>query len=110
MCFIHANGAEKFSVWCRNGKDKKLVHEWDEEISEKVEETWPLPFPHQGTKYLNKVKDGKVFEVTFFNVSAHPSRMPEALLRAVYLHTKDALLPLDHVSISREGLMTVHYP
>jgi hypothetical protein len=108
-CLVYPEGIENFSVWCRTGKGK-LIHEWDEKIASDVPSDWKFPFPYLGERYLHKLIHGRLVEVTFFDVASHPSRIPRSLRRAVYLHTKDGLLPLDRVSWSREGKMTVHYP
>jgi hypothetical protein len=109
VCFVYPEGIEDFSVWCRAGNGK-LNHEWDEKLTADVPSGWNFPFPYLTDRYLQKLIKGKVVEVTYFDVAAHPSHIPRALMRPVYLHTKDGLLPLDRVSWSRDGKMTVHYP
>ena len=109
-CLLFRESATLLSSWCRNSSREKYASQWTEEITETVPENWPFPFPHMGVKYIRKSDSSGVKEIFFFKVAPHPSKMPEPLYRPVYLNTKDALFPLDRVSTSAAGGMSVHYP
>lgn len=110
VCLLFKESEMIFSAWCRKTPREKFVAEWTEETTDKIPENWQFPFPFMGEKYIKKTDKDGVKEISYFKVGPHPSRMPPELYRPVYLNTKDALFPLDRVSTSRGGGMSVHYP
>lgn len=110
VCLLFRQSETLFTSWCRKSSREKFEPAWTEEMTERVSEKWPFPFPYLGRKYISVSDKNGVKEVHFFRVAPHPSRMPEALYRPVFHNTKDALFPLDRVSTSIGGGLSVHYP
>jgi len=110
ICLLMKESETFFSAWCRNPGEKKFRAAWTEETTDRVPEDWPFPFPFLGKKFIRKTDPDGTREIYYFKVGPHPSRMPEGLYRPVYLNTKDALFPLDRLSTTKGGGMSVHYP
>ncbi len=109
-CQLYQEEEKVLSSWCRNPGKKKFEVSWTETEAKDFPEGWPMPFPRSSIDVILKKVNGKIVEVTYFQISAHPSRVPEVLLRSVFLHTKDALFPLERISMTVDGKMTVQYP
>lgn len=109
-CLLFKESETLFRTWCRKSPGEKYVEAGTEERITSVPENWPFPFPYLGTEFIRKTGMNGEKEIFFSRVAPHPSRMPAPLYRPVYLNTKDALFPLDRVSTSQGGGMSVHYP
>lgn len=109
-CRVYREKDESFSGWCRLHPSQKFKHAWTERIAEKLPAGWNVPFPVMGEKFIQREVSGEVTDITFFDVSPHPSMIPRILMKSVYLHTKDALLPLDRLNQGKEGQIGILYP
>ncbi len=110
LCQIFRETETSFSTWCRKSKDGNYSLSWNEKFGRKLPAAWTLPFPVLGEEFIQKERDGKITEILFFEVTPHPSLIPRPLIRSVFLHTKEALFPLDRVSNDPSGRIGVHYP
>jgi hypothetical protein len=110
MCEIFKEDPKSFSSWCRGKNDKSFVKAWDERISNILPKNWKLSFPVMGHEFLQREKNGVVYEIMFFEASPHPSIIPEILRRSAYLHTKETLFPFDRMSSQNGDRIGIHYP
>lgn len=110
MCEIFQEDSRNFSSWCRGKNSKAFVKSWNEKITNLLPKDWKLNFPVLGFEFLQKEKNGEVFEIMFFEAAPHPSIVPPILRRAAYLHTKETLFPLDRMSSLNGDRIGIHYP
>lgn len=110
VCYLSREQENVFSAWCRKKGEKDFRLAFQETLTNKIPEGWPNLLPYMGDQYVTRAKDGKVTEVSFFNVVPHPSRIPRDLYRSLYLHTKEVQFSLDRISTSQDGKMKLHYP
>jgi hypothetical protein len=110
LCQIFRESKNSFSSWCRKKENASYTLSWTEKIERKLPPDWKLPFPVLGEAFIEKEVNGEITEILFFEVSPHPSLIPKSLVRSVFLHTKEGLLPLDRVSNDRNGGIGIHYP
>ena len=110
ICQLYREKEKELTSYCRSKGNQKFELAWTETEARDFPEGYPMPFPRMSIDVILKYEKGDLKEVSFFQVSAHPSRIPKQLLRSVFLHTKDALFPLERVTVTRDGKMTIHYP
>lgn len=109
FCQLFRETKVSFTSWCRKNSGNYSLS-WTEKITDKVPQGWKIPFPVLGEEIVLKETADGVQEVLFFDVTPHPSLIPKALLKSVFLHTKETLFPLDRLSNTRDGKIGIHYP
>ncbi len=109
-CQLYREKEKELTSFCRKTTDKKFELAWTEREARDFPAGWAMPFPRMSVDVILRYEKGELIKVSFFQISAHPSRIPNQLIRSVFLHTKDALFPLERISVTRDGVMTIHYP